>query len=648
MRTFIYLLLIGFPFTTLAGEFNPYDWDNNRTRTSLSVAEQNLPELVIKNHVQYDYVLENSDFLMYSTHHRIVLVNNNEAIQKHNRIVIPMNNTIDLVEIKARAINLEGKVVRFDKNNIKELKEEESGNAYRIFAIEGIELGSEVEYYFVRKMRSSLFQRAFMQMDVPVKAASFALTCPKHLKFDFKSYFDFPPITEKIDGEVNSYSATMADVPAMKKEAFSFYESNLKRIEFKLAYNTARSQARLYTWDDAAKTFYGILSTLEKGDEKAIDKFVKTIDDKSSLSTAERIKNVEQKIKTVIQVNRERADSDLDKIAPIVRYKVASRQGITKLFLAAYNQLGIPCHPVVTCSRKGVKFDGGFDSWAFLDDYLLFFPETNGFLAPYVAETRYPLVPPEFTGQEGLFIEPFSVGEVKSGLGSLKQIPAAEYLHNTDDLDIAVNFMENFTGNAIRIKRVFGGYNASYFSPYYHLMTEAQRLTMVEGLTKQTAPDSKLTKWTAKPLTDGPVDRFLVDVDFVSDHFLEKAGPRILFKLGELIGPQVEMYREEHRMTDVENEYNRGYDRIIKINIPAGYTVRNPHELKFDVTYQENEKMPFLFQSDYTIENGLLTVMIKEYYKQLFVPLRRYEDYRKVINAAADFNKVTLVLEKAK
>jgi hypothetical protein len=58
--------------------------------------------------------------------------------------------------------------------------------------------------------------------------------------------------------------------------------------------------------------------------------------------------------------------------------------------------------------------------------------------------------------------------------------------------------------------------------------------------------------------------------------------------------------------------------------------------------------LPFSFVSNYTLEGQTLTVTINEYYKQLYAPLERYEDYRKVVNAAADFNKVTLVLEKKK
>jgi hypothetical protein len=41
-------------------------------------------------------------------------------------------------------------------------------------------------------------------------------------------------------------------------------------------------------------------------------------------------------------------------------------------------------------------------------------------------------------------------------------------------------------------------------------------------------------------------------------------------------------------------------------------------------------------------------IFFRCYYTAIYAPLHRYEDFRKVINAAADFNKVTLVLEKLK
>ena len=205
IRAFLSVILFSFCQVVFAADVKPYEWEKNRSRYSLSKTDTELSELILKQHTQYDYVLEDNQFLMYSTIHRIVYVNNNEAIQKHNRIVISMNNTLELMDVKARAIGKDGKAVFFDKSNLKELKNEETGNAFKIFAIEGIEIGSEVEYFFTRKMSASIFDRVFMQFDAPVKENSLELTCPQHLKFDFKSYYNFPDVKAADNPERNVY-----------------------------------------------------------------------------------------------------------------------------------------------------------------------------------------------------------------------------------------------------------------------------------------------------------------------------------------------------------------------------------------------------------------------------------------------------------
>ncbi|HZI23434.1 MAG TPA: hypothetical protein VFD46_00070, partial [Chryseolinea sp.] len=333
-------------------------------------------------------------------------------------------------------------------------------------------------------------------------------------------------------------------------------------------------------------------------------------------------------------------------ITTIVKSKLASHQGMTRLFLGVFEKLNIQCHPVITCSRESIKFDGDFDSWAFLDDYVLYFPEMKQFLAPYVFECRYPLIQPEFTAQKALFIEPFKMGDVKSALSSIGEIPAVDYSHNLDNLNIEVVFNDDLATNQIRQKREFGGYNAAYFTPYYDMMSTDQRVGMIEQITKQTAPDAVIKQWTAGPVPNAKSNNFLMDVDFQTSHFMEKAGPRILFKVGELIGPQIEMYRDEQRTAEVENDFNRMYDRTIRIQLPNGYQVKNPGDLKLNIAYRDNDQTPFLFKSDYSLKDNILEVRIEEYYKQIYAPLSRYEDFRKVVNAAADFNKITLVLEK--
>lgn len=640
-------LCIVFPGLLFAAQ-TPYEWQKDRQRVSLSAEERALSEIVLKHHVQYEYVFENNQFVMYMTTHLIVWVNNNEAIEKNNKIYIPMNNTIELVTLKARSINKEGKAVYFDINNLKEVKDEESGN-YRIFAVEGVELDSEVEYFYTKKMNPDSFDRVYTQFDCPTKISSFKLISPSHLKFDFRSYGGYSEILQNAKNtEANEYYGAATNIPALKKEQFSYFDANRKRIEFKLAYNTARSKARLNTWEEAAKTFYAVLSEKGKGDEKAVDKFVKNLGDNASLSLDERIKKIEKKIKTDIKIEPRQYGNELSQLESVVKNKVASGRGITKLFFLTFEKVGIKCYPVITCSRERKRFDPTFDTWNYLDDFLLYFPDAGKFMAPVSFEARYPLVPPEFTSQQGLFIEPFQVGSVNSALSSIDMIPATDYKLNNDDMDIAVTFSDDLSTNTVAHKRDFGGYNALQFMNYYELMTKEQRSGMVEDITKQTAPDAVIKRWECTPLTEPETYKFIMDVTFESTHFIEKAGNRVLFKVGELIGPQTELYRDDTRSNKVENEYNRGYERVIKVSIPEGYKIKNPDDLKINVVYTDGDKTPFLFHSDYKLEGQTLIISIDEFYKEIYAPVERYEDFRKVINAAADFNKITLVLEKVK
>lgn len=644
-KTAIIIFSIILAFTARAAAPGQYEWDQSRSRFKLSGDEEKLPELMIKSHVQYEYTFENDEFVMYSTHHRIIYVNSNEAIQKHNRIFIPMNSTMALTTLKARSINRAGKAVYFDENNLKEIKEEASGNAYRIFAMEGVEIGSEIEYFYTRKMVADVFNREFMQFDVPAKNASMRLSSPRHLRFDFKTYNGLPAVQHLPDTTQNIYEVNALSIDAMKEEPYASQTANRKRVEYKLAYNTSRSRARLYTWEDAAKRFYEGLTTSSKNDHKAVEKFVAAAKIDKKLSTAEQIKKMEGLIKKTVNINKEGSDEQLGVPESILKYKVASREGITKLYIAVFTHMGIKAHPVVTCSRERFRFDGDFDTWSYLDDYLIYFPDTKGFLAPYF-DTRYPLVPGEYTSQKGLFIEPFEVGGVHSALGTINDIPAADYLANQDNLDIDVKFDEGLESNTIVQLRSFTGFTADYFVVFNEMLSEDKRKQMVEELFKQTAADAQLGSWTATPVSKPERDWFDMKGEFKTGAFIEKAGPRVLFKVGLLIGPQVEMYRDDKRTMPVENDNNRNYDRLIRIHIPAGYTVKNAEHLKMNFSYSNDENTPFLFKSDYVIKGDILEITIAEFYKEIYVPLDRYEDFRKVVNAAADFNKVTLVLEK--
>jgi hypothetical protein len=65
-----------------------------------------------------------------------------------------------------------------------------------------------------------------------------------------------------------------------------------------------------------------------------------------------------------------------------------------------------------------------------------------------------------------------------------------------------------------------------------------------------------------------------------------------------------------------------------------------------DLFYEEAGKRTMAFTSSYKLEGNVVKISVSEYYTNIVYPLSIFEDFRKVINAAADFNKIALVFEK--
>ena len=128
---------------------------------------------------------------------------------------------------------------------------------------------------------------------------------------------------------------------------------------------------------------------------------------------------------------------------------------------------------------------------------------------------------------------------------------------------------------------------------------------------------------------------------------MEKAGNKWLVRIGDVIGPQVEMYQEKPRQFPMELHYPHVLDRKIRFEIPKGYRIKNLEDLNIRHVHPASGEPTMSFVSSYKVENNLLTIQVTEEYRKTYYPLREYEIFKQIINAAADFNKIALILEKA-
>ena len=629
---------------TTYGQEIIYDWEEDRSAfdNTTDIADEAL--IYLKYHVQYDYYYENNNLVMFETRHQIVKANNDNAIARSNRIFVPLRDG-ELYALKARTLTPGGKMVVLDENEIKEIEDEETGSGYKLFAIEGAEVGSEIEYFYTVKSSPKYFGREFFQFSEPVLNASFMLVCPDNLEFAFKSYNELPPVGSSEMEDFQVYGVTADYISPLKKEEFSAYEGSRQRLEFKLAFNQATDR-ELFQWSDASEILYQRTFMASGADDKAIKDLIKYADIDKKAPLGEQIAKVEHYIKTNFYLN-ENAPPQADDITFIMENKIGSKMGLTKLMIQAAIALGSKPQLVLTSDRTEVPFDPDFQTYNYLQEYLIYIPEDEKFIAAYTPEYRYGMVPPELTATSGLFI--YTEGGDNPIRFKIDQIPAVASAENMDRMDVEVRFNEDLTANNIHLKRSFNGYQAAFIKAIYPLIEEARRQELLKSLVKFLANDADITT-LALETTDFDYRQWdqplVLDSDFESEAFIENAGDIILLKAGELIGPQTELYQENERQTQVQNEFNRAYDRNITIHLPEGYAIENLDDLKFDVKVEQEGRKIYYFESDYRLDGNTLTIMIDEAYEDIYYPTDQFEAFRKVINAAADWNKVTLIMSR--
>jgi hypothetical protein len=270
-------------------------------------------------------------------------------------------------------------------------------------------------------------------------------------------------------------------------------------------------------------------------------------------------------------------------------------------------------------------------------------------MAPTEVLYRVGYIPFNWCSNFGLFVKSAKDGNEMVDISEIRFIEPLPYELSEDLQDIKIEFEGEFDALNIGISRTFTGYNATYIQPIFELIPEAETKLVVNELLNLSGKDFELVDYK---LVNVSLDSFyqkpfvIEGTATTKSSYYGKAGNRYLLKIGEVIGEQVEMYQEEERKLPVENEFNRNYERKIQFEIPDGYTVRNLDDLNMDIYFEEQGERSMGFKSEYSMEGDQVYVYIHEYYKKLKYPVEFFDDFRKIINAAADFNKKVLIFEK--
>ena len=629
--------------------FKNYDWDEKETKVEIPEQYKNEKEVILQRTTKIEIVVVGNNAKQYHLLHEKIYINSDDAIERNNKIYIPFSLDESVLLNKARVILKNGTVIHLDKKDIKEDVDQEKGMKYNYFAINGLEKGAVIEKLYVLQESPEFTGSTIkMQDDYPIADLRFELITPNYLIFKTKSYNGLSEavIDDKSIPNTIVLSVSEKNIPALdNNENYSNWNLQLKLFRYKLDENLMNGGRNLNNFKGFSTSVFDRLNPeLDKKDQKALEDFCKTITKSNDLQ--EQIWNIENKIKKTITYDK--YIDNKETLSEIIHSKQANQTDILKIYLAVFKKYKIENNVVFTSNRYKIPFDKEFESFENLSELLFYFPSIKKYLTPTEIEYRIPLFPATLANNNGLFIKEKTFAGVKMGIGEINfiEIPGSDVTH--DIMDITVDFTKDLENPLITSKISFGGYSALNFQAIKDFASAEQYKTVLKSIAENYTVETEYK--TLNTENDGTEfigkKPFVLNVAFDGKDLTKKAGENYLFSVGETIGKQMEFYQENKRTLPVEIDYPHYYTRKIKILLPKGAAVKNLDKFTMDFKNDVNGKTEAAFISKYTQKEDEIIVDNVEYYNIVNYPLAKFDEYKAVINAAADFNKIVIIVTK--
>lgn len=641
------VLLLSFQIQAQEFSFKDYHWDEKNPAISIPKQYKDENEVILLRNIKIEIAVKGKVATQYYMIHEKKYINSNDAIERNNRVYIPFKVDESVIETKLRVILKDGKVLLFDKKDIKEEIDEERQIKYNYFAINGLDKGSVIEKIFMLEENPELEGKTMkLQSNVPIISNEFELIYPKHLKFKTKCYNGLaePVLGVSKDSLKGTLTVSSSNVAGLEDdEKYANRDLKLKMFRYKLDENHFTGATDISSYAKFTSNFFDRINpALDKKQQKAIEEFCSQIPKSNDLQ--EQIWNIENKIKKTINYNKYAASSE--NILDILKAKQANKVDMLRMYLAVLKQFNIESKVVLASDRYEIPFDKEFESYENLDECLLYFPSIKKYLTPTEVEYRIPFFPDNLGNNNGLFITQKMVGETAIGIGEVTfiELPSAEVTR--DLMDISIDFSEDVENPKVTTEIAFGGYTAVNFQPIKDFASAEQYQAFLKSVAKNYTLDAEYN--SLKTENDGldyvGKKPFIMKIGFDGKELVQKAGGNYLFSVGKLIGSQMELYQENKRVLPVEIDHPHSYIRTIKIKLPTGMKAKNLEKFVMDFKTQIANKTEAGFVSNFSEKNGEITVTNTEFYNIVNFPLEHFADYKDVINAAADFNKIVIIL----
>ena len=649
MKKILFLIFAAFPVLLYGQpEFESYNWNTfPSSQNTDTVKCINGAAVTMERRIFETYLNAENYFEELFVYHLKIKIESHDALSSFNKIYISLKNVIDIVNIQARFISSSGKITVLPKESIKQIANLENNGDYKTFAIEGAEVGGQIEYFYVLRRKFDPYSGYYIQDQIPRSNVEIIFAYPSKVEYQIKTYNGLSPFKLDKNNPDRTYQKSFsAYIPAIEKEGYSDYKAELMRFEYTFSYNHYNSSLRKYSWNTGCENIYKNIYDLSKSDKTAAQSLSRQII-QGEVGTEQKVRAIENWIKSNISISKEIPYQK--ELSDVLKRKQANNNTAIKLFVATFQAADIKFELISTSNKTNQPFDPNLNCGNFMNYYLFYFPDIDEYMSPDDAEYRLGLIPTNYQGEYGLFMRPVSYNKDLTSLAyQVRKIPLQDYRLNSDTLIIILSLLENETDIQANIRRIMTGELGRVFQNVFQNLPEDKKQEVAEQVFRMGDQNSKVS--SQKLVNSDPnsigVLPFIWDVSLQAGNLIENAGNDLIFHIGETIGQQSELYQEKSRKLPINIGMLHNYYRKITFEIPDGYKVVNPENLNMNIAMKNDDKISCTFTSEAKINGNQLVIISREYYTEESYPAERYNEFRDVINAAADFNKKTILLKK--
>ncbi len=636
---FLGFLLIVLSVNSFSQSYLNINWDDKTV--DLETSDHDLQGIFSNHYVEYFNSKFSDEVYIYETHHMKTKINK-ITDDSNNDIFISKINVSEIVDVKSKIINDDTTATYGFEEMKKMINKSTSTENYNYYKIPGIKEKDVVEVIYTVKRDFNFNGNKIIEESYPILSSKFILI-ENDFKSNIKIYNSFNSFVDDtlIDGK-KSKIINFKNLDATSNEQYSTPIANKIKVSYQ-CYENREDVLQTEYWNNLVQNLRELFFP-SSINPIAIDLFNEI--QKNNISINENEISISNKIDEYIKNNFIISDDDdpnLNEISYIFDNKISNDFSIIQVYTNLLKAAKVDYEVAISCNRYFLKFDPELFDPNQLREFVIYLPKYEKYISPNRIEYRVSEAPDDLLGNYGVFID-------KNLDYYFSEITQSDKNFSEIKKKIEIYIPKNLKKLKIKENRSFSGYWAIMNRNYVSLSENEETDFLIDYFTINGLNNKNVTNYTIKnfDISNNSYNTPLrINSTITTTELVEEVDGLVYLKVGKVIGLQSNLFDDNKRINEIEINFPNSYEYQIEVEIPKGYRVSDYSELnKVKEFISVDGSISAKFNSNATLNNNKINIVIKEFYKNLRYDKGRYQEFRAVINAAAKFYESSVILEK--